>query len=699
MNWLSTVLGVLMRFCYTLVDDFAMGIGIFTFLTKVILFPVSLYVQNNSIKMVKMTPELNRIKIDFFGDNETIATENQKLYKKYNYNPLSSIIPLVIQIVLLIGVVGVINHPLDHIVNMDSDLAKQFEKVTLKRNANINSDSNSIQVFAVQDIKYHDDVRDYENISDKAASYVNVIKNLDTRFLGVDMTMTSAQGGNNIRYQIVPYLCALSALILTLAQSKQNILQKNQSLAGRIGTGAFSIGLSFFLGFVVPVGVAVYWVASNLLTIVQQYILNKIIDPRKHIDMAELKRTNKTLKELEQGRKKNKLTAEDKKREREDYKRFFKVGNKHLVFYSESNGFYKYFAAIIAYVLEHTDIVIHYITSDPNDHIFEMAKENERIKAYFIGSEKLITLMMRMDADNVVMTMPDLDTYQIKRSYVNKNVNYIYVPHGPTSLNLMMRKGSMNNYDSVLAASTFQKEEIEKTEIVYNLKKKEIVEAGYPLLDDMIRDYQKFIESHKESDHKTIIIAPSWQRDNIVDSCVDTLIDELKDSDYKIIVRPHPQHVKHLPQKMEQLKEQYKENKNVEIQTDFTSSSSIYEADLMISDWSGVAYEYIFSTKKPVLFINTPMKIMNPEYQKIGVEPVNIYMRDVFGTTLKLDELDKTRETVERLLKDSDKYKESITDFVNQNIYNVGHSGEVCGRYVVEQVFKQIQRRHNAENS
>ena len=327
--------------------------------------------------------------------------------------------------------------------------------------------------------------------------------------------------------------------------------------------------------------------------------------------------------------------------------------------------------------------------------IKEYAYIDKRIKAYFISENKLITLMMKMDADNVVMTMPDLENMQIKKSYVRKDVNYIYVPHGMTSLNMVMRKGSMDNYNSIFVASTYQKEEIKKTEEVYNLPKKELVEAGYPLLDDMIRDYDSYLENNNEKNKiPEIIIAPSWQKDNIVDICVEEIVDNLLVGNYKIIVRPHPQHVKHMPQKMQQLKERYENNKNVIIQTDFTSSS-VFESDLMISDWSGIAYEYAFATKKPVLFINTPMKVMNPEYEKIEIVPINITLRETIGAALELDELSKIKEKTDYLLKNAKKYKKTISDFVDNNIYNVGTSSDICGRYIVGQVFKQIEKRRN----
>ena len=107
---------------------------------------------------------------------------------------------------------------------------------------------------------------------------------------------------------------------------------------------------------------------------------------------------------------------ENAKREKADYKKFFSIRNKHLVFYSERSGFYKYYKEIIEYILAKTTVAIHYVTNDPNDIVFELAKDNPRLKPYYIGVKKCITLMMRLEADVVVMTTPDLDNYYIKRT-------------------------------------------------------------------------------------------------------------------------------------------------------------------------------------------------------------------------------------------------------------------------------------------
>ena len=450
-----------------------------------------------------------------------------------------------------------------------------------------------------------------------------------------------------------------------------------------------------------PAGVALYWIASNIFAIVQLYLLNWAINPKKYVDYEDLEESKKELAALEgiggnSGKKKLFEKNPYAKREKADYKRFFSVVNKHLVFYSENNGFYKYYAGMIEYILKNTNIVIHYITSDPDDSIFKKAEENSRIKAYYIGEKKLITLMMKLDADVVVMTMPDLENYHIKRSYIRKDIEYIYIPHGMDSLNMTMRTGSMDHFDTVFCTGKHQKEEIEKTEKVYELPKKNLVEWGYCLLDSMRDDYNKM--EKKVSDVKSILIAPSWQKDNIVDSCLDELLDNLKGHGYKITVRPHPQHVRHMPERMQQLKDRFANDDDIEIQTDFSSNSTVFEADMMITDWSGICYEYAYTTCKPVLFIDTPMKVMNPEYEKIGVEPINIWMRDSIGASLKPDEMDRIPEVVDQILKHTEDYKQKIDEFVHEYVYNLGNSAQVGADYIINAVVRKINDKKNKES-
>lgn len=617
----------LMQWCYGLLDNHILAIVVFTLLSKILLMPVALWMQRSSIKMVEMMPELNRIKAKYFGDKETIAEETQLLYKKMKYNPLSSTVPMIVQIVLLMGVIEAV-------------------KVLL-------GDSGSW------------------------------------------LLRVPAQAGGPAL--LMPVAAALAALLLTLAQNELAPLQKEQPKAEQLSTGLVSVGISLFLGAFVSLGTGFYWIASNLFSIPVQVVCNWIINPKKYVDYEALAQSRKQLEMLEGVGKKKKESyfSKNKKRERADYRRFFSVVNKHLVFYSESNGFYKYYKGFIEFILAHTDLTIHYITSDPDDRIFELEKTQPKIRAYYIGENKLITLMMKMDADVVVMTMPDLENYHIKRSYIRDDMEYINVSHGMGSNNLTFRKGALDHFDTVFCAGIHQKVEIEQQEQVYQLPAKTCVEVGYPLIDEMRENYER--SEHKVNLRKKILVAPSWQKDNIIDSCLEELLDSLKKTDCEIIVRPHPQEVRLKKEYMESLKKKY-EPDGIEIQTDFTSNNPVLEADLLITDWSDISWEYAFTTLRPVMYINTPMKVMNPEWQKIEYPPLNIFLRDQLGKSLDTDQLDQAAETAEYLLEHTATYQEKINELAHTYVYNLGTSAEAGGRYIIRAVLNQVKKRREAQN-
>lgn len=697
MSIISKLLGSVLRRCYLFSNNYGFAILLFTLLSKLILLPVSIWVQFNSIKMVKMQPELNRIKIDHFGDKDTIAEKTQKEYKKNHYHATASLIPLALQIILLLGVVSVIYHPFDYILDLNPEYVTVLENTLIESNENINPESSSLQLTIVKNVQnggkeLYQKAMDLNMMQDSGI-IISEIEDLQMHFLGVDISLIpSVDRGFSI---LIPLLAGFSAWLLSFCQNKMNVLQAAQSKTGNMVTMLISVGISLYLGFFVPCGVAIYWIASNLITIIQQYVLNKVINPKKYVNWEELEETRKELESYSSTTEKRRWNDPLVKRSKQDYKKFFSLGNKHLVFYSESNGFYKYYAGTIKFILDHTNIPLHYITSDPNDSIFSMAESNPHIHPYYINSNHLITLMMKMDADVVVMTMPDLETFQIKRSIVREDVEYIYIPHCTNSLNLTMRKGCVDHFDAILATGKHQREEFEEMQKLHGIHNQVIVDAGYPLLDDLYHDYQNMLAKHtdKEKNRKTVLIAPSWQKGNIIDSCLDQILEQLKNLDFDIIVRPHPQHVRHMPERMEQLKQRYSEYKNIEIQTDFSSNEPIFMSDAIITDWSGIAYEYAFTTLKPVLFIDTPMKIMNPDYKELNVEPFNIWLREKIGGVVKPEEVEKVSEMIRDMLSNGDRYSEMIKKYRDEYDYNFLTSGEESARFIIHEVMAKIKEK------
>ena len=692
-NWIAIPLGFIMKLCFNLISNYGLAIILFTLITKIIILPLSVWVQKNSIKMVRMQPELNRIKAKFFGDKDTIADEESKLYKKHKYNPLASLVPLAIQIILLMGVVGVIYNPMNHLFSMPEEFITTANQITIEEyNPDLSSEDSALQLYSIENIKNPEYRPNYEAKLTAAhpdmdvTSYLDTIEDFNLKFLGINLSHNpSIVWGITI---IVPIVAGLSSYLLCIAQNKSNVLQAEQSKGNKWGMLVFSVGLSLVLGFFVPAGTALYWVASNLFAILQLYALNAVIPPKKFVDYEALEESRKELAALESLGEKKKLFAKDPnaKREKEDYKRFFSIRNKHIVFYSEKSGFYRYYKEIIEYLNKKTNVSVHYITNDPNDIVFELAKDNPKLKPYYIGVKKLITLMMKIEADIVVMTTPDLGNYYIKRSFMKKDIEYIFVPHDPSSLVMGFREHSLDNFDTVFCTGPHIAEEVRASEKVYSTKEKTLVEFGYPLIENLIESYEN--QEKSQNGKKQILIAPSWQEDNLLDSCVKTLIDSLYGDEYKIIVRPHPEYLKRYSQKMTLLQEEYKDKvgENLVFELDFSSSESVYSSDLLVTDWSGIGIEFGFATAKPVVFVNTKMKVENENFEKIGITPQEIRLRNVLGVALEKDALETDfKKTVENLI-DNKEFTDKLISEREKYFYSLGSKGTVGGKYIVNQL-------------
>jgi YidC/Oxa1 family membrane protein insertase len=359
--------------------------------------------------MIKIQPDINFLKANHYGDMDTIAEEQAKLFKKHKYHPMLSLVPLAAQIILLLGVVEIIYHPLDHLFAMSPDSIRQMAEL-----CGIDTSSSSYQLALIEAIKGG-------ALDHLDSSVIPMIKAFDGDFLGFNLSTipTDVWG----IYILMPVIAGLSSWIMCFTQNLSNVLQHEQSKLNQHGMTILSVGISLYLGIGVPAGIAWYWVASNIFSIVQMYILNAVISPKKYVDYDALERSRKALADieaLEGGKQKDPNWKEHRAREKRDYKKFFSIVNKHLVIYSEKSGFYKYFEAIIKELLERSNIVIHYVTNDPNDAIFTLAESEPRIRPYYIGLKKMIPLMMKAEADIIVMTTPDLDKYYIKRSIMKR---------------------------------------------------------------------------------------------------------------------------------------------------------------------------------------------------------------------------------------------------------------------------------------
>lgn len=621
MQFLADAFSLIVDPCYNLTHNWWLAILLFTIIIKVILMPMSLWVQKNSIVMVQLMPDLNRIKVRYFGDAETIGEKQTALYKEKHYHPMLSLIPLVIQIVILFGLVDVVH-----------------------------------------------------GITDGGSP--------GTEFLGM---VPVEDGGLS---WVMPVLAGLSAVVMGYMQNLINPLQKEQTRLEKNTTNGLSIALSFFLGMFVAAGMAFYWICSNLLSILVQVLCNIIIKPAKYIDYNDLEESRKELEGLNAlGKGKTKWYKRDPlaKREKKDFKRFFSIVDKHIVFYSEGSGFYKYFRGAIQWLLANSDIRIHYVTNDPNDQVFALAEKQPRIFPYYIGEKKAITLMMKMDADVVVTTLGDLDNFYIKRSYVRKDIEYVYMFHHMTSMDMTSTEGEYDNYDTLLCTGPHQIPEVRQIEKVKGAPPKRLVECGYDLLDQEVKEYEARQDLHRDNERPLILIAPSWQEDNIMDSCIDAMLSSALGRGYQIIVRPHPEYIKRFGARWDAFKSRYADVPREELvfEGDFSGNDSILKADILVTDWSSIFCEFCFTTFKPAIFMDTPPKVRNPNYKRFGIESTDVSLRNRLGRSISLDEADHFGEVAADLLAHRDLWHDRIRDLRAEFVFNLGEGGKAAGEYLL----------------
>ena len=151
-------------------------------------------------------------------------------------------------------------------------------------------------------------------------------------------------------------------------------------------------------------------------------------------------------------------------------------------------------------------------------------------------------------------------------------------------------------------------------------------------------------------------------------------------------MRPHPEYVKRSGAERNALMDRWKEQRGEQLvfETDFSSNESLYEADILITDWSGIAYEYSYTTGKPTLFISTKMKCPNPNWEKIGITPLEISLRDRIGRSLDKDSLGRAEEVIAEMEAHPEEWAERITKVREQNIFNPGSCGEAAAEYILK---------------
>lgn len=345
---------------------------------------------------------------------------------------------------------------------------------------------------------------------------------------------------------------------------------------------------------------------------------------------------------------------------------------KSIVFYSETEGYWSHYKPIIDELLQQEcSDQISYLSSSKNDPGLELI--NFGIQAFYIGNGSLRTALLNtIDSKILVMSTPDLQSFQIKRSV--HPVHYVYVHHSIISTHMGYQENAFDNFDTIFCVGPHHKHEILASEKKRSIKTKNLVQHGYGRLDSITFNKNK----KSKIDDNTILIAPSWGKHSILDTVGEEIIEMLLTENFKVIVRPHPQTMRLNKKIIDRIIKNFGSKPNFSFEENISSEKSLHESSLMVSDWSGAAIEYAFGLKKPVLFIDVPLKINNQKYQEINIEPIEISIRDEVGKIIGLDEIKNIGRIAKDLIAKKDFYIEKIISAEQERIYNLGKSGKVA---------------------
>ncbi len=364
-------------------------------------------------------------------------------------------------------------------------------------------------------------------------------------------------------------------------------------------------------------------------------------------------------------------------RTRRNWKEFCELpqSERKIVFYAEDDHSMVHFEEIISQLASQYNENVCYLTSDPEDPVLDSPPP--KTQAFYIGEGLTrTTAFLTMPVDLLIMTMPDLENFHIKRSRVYPT-HYLYLFHALVSTHSNYRQGAFDHFDTLFCTGPFQLEEIRATEKAYGLPPKRLYEDGYRRLESLMDEVQAHREREggpAEQGPKTVIVAPSWGDQAILESCGAEVIKPLLAAGYRTIVRPHPMTSKHRPALIEALCKQFSDQERFALQLDIRDKKTLYESHVMVSDWSGVAMEYAFACERPVIYIDVPQKCNNPESDKIPQIPVEVSIREQIGKVISPQKLHELPAAIEELYGQGETFVEKIRQARERCVFHLGTS-------------------------
>jgi len=273
-------------------------------------------------------------------------------------------------------------------------------------------------------------------------------------------------------------------------------------------------------------------------------------------------------------------------------------------------------------------------------------------------------------------------------------VHYIYLFHSLGSTHMVDHANSYDAYDSLFCVGPHHVTELRKRESIAALPARNLVEYGHPRLENLLA--AKGSQQGAYNDPPVVLIAPTWGADSIFNTCGDELTGLLLDAGYHVIARPHYQTLALTPDVMNELQAKYGEHAHFEYQDHMGESDTLLRSDILICDWSAIAIEYALGLEKPVLFVDLPRRVRNPDWQELGCEPLEASFRKLAGEIVSPQNLAEVASIISRLLQTRLEFRQTMQALRPQMVFNIGNSIELGAREIARLADEKAHERRGA---
>ncbi len=316
-----------------------------------------------------------------------------------------------------------------------------------------------------------------------------------------------------------------------------------------------------------------------------------------------------------------------------------------MVIFSDHKRYWNVFEPICDEFENREEDVV-FLTASDDDPVFQ--KEYKHVRAEYIGrGNRAFAKLNTLKAKVLLSTTPNLDVFQWKRS---KGVErYVHIPHAADDIT-KYRMFGIDYYDSILLSGEFQGKQVRALEKLRKLPEKDIEYVGMPYFDKMKQRLDECPRDTQGKDDITALLAPSWGKCGILSKFGEELVDSLAETGYRIIIRPHPQSYVVEKDLIEKLQKKYQGVPNITWNQDNDNFEVLKNSDILISDFSGVIFDYALVFDKPVIYADTDFDKAPYDCYWLDDELWTFRILPEFGRELKRTDVKEIGRLIEECL-------------------------------------------------